>query len=66
MPNRKRAHLQAVRVQDLGLDVEEGVGDAGETGAEGVDVALSGGERVVHPGWQFNRRNFSKRLETPF
>ena len=40
-------NLQAVRVQDLRLDVEERVGDAGEPGAQRVDVALGGGERVV-------------------
>ena len=48
-------NLQAVRVQDLRLDVEERVGDAGESGAERVDVALGGGERVVHPGGQFSQ-----------
>ena len=40
--------LQTIRVENLCLDVEQGVGDAGEAGAEGVDVALGGGQRVVH------------------
>ena len=40
-------NLQTIRVKNLCLDVEERVGDAGEAGAEGVDVALGGGQRVV-------------------